>query len=282
VGLVTDLDRHLTEGALVSLSAELKRREQVLAEAGATDIDDDVARGEPVGALPRLVIVIDEFAVLVNELPDSVTGLVGIAQRGRSLGIHLILATQRPSGVVSPEIGANTNLRVALRVTSPAESVDIIEVPDAARISPDTPGVLGVLEGDDPPLDRLLELVNAAAGNLTVVVDDAPLLHGARVAELLEMVARDGPDQGHAMVIAGTAKELLRPLRGCIVEVRQARTGLLHCPESHLHAEVVGARLPRSAVFSQPPRRGILMTAGDPTGVQVPLVPAGEDARASG
>lgn len=87
------------------------------------------------------------------------------------------------------------------------------------------------------------------------------------------MVARDGPDQGHCMVIAGTADELLRPLRGFIVEVRQARTGLLLCPENHLHAEVVGARLPRSAVFSQPPGRGILMTAGGPTAVQVPLMP---------
>ena len=67
--------------------------------------------------MPRLVLVIDEFASLVAELPDFVTGLVDIAQRGRSLGVHLVLATQRPRGVVSPEIRANTNLRIALRVT---------------------------------------------------------------------------------------------------------------------------------------------------------------------
>jgi S-DNA-T family DNA segregation ATPase FtsK/SpoIIIE len=140
VGVVTDLDGHLTERALASLSAELKRRETLLAHGGAKDIDDYVDMGEPVGALPRLLIVIDEFAGLVAELPEFVTGLVGIAQRGRSLGIHLILATQRPSGVVSPEIRANTNLRIALRVTSPAESVDIIDAPDAARITPMTPG----------------------------------------------------------------------------------------------------------------------------------------------
>lgn len=85
VGLVTDLDRHLTERALVSLSAELKQRELVLAEAGATDIDDDVARGEPVDALPRPVIVIDEFAGLVNELPDSVTGLWASPSRAARL-----------------------------------------------------------------------------------------------------------------------------------------------------------------------------------------------------
>lgn len=140
VGVVTDLDGHLTARALESLSAELKRREELLARGGAKDIDDYVTMGEPAGALPRLLIIIDEFAGLVAELPDFVTGLVGIAQRGRSLGIHMVLATQRPSGVVSPEIRANTNLRVALRVTSAAESADVIDAPDAARIMPTTPG----------------------------------------------------------------------------------------------------------------------------------------------
>jgi S-DNA-T family DNA segregation ATPase FtsK/SpoIIIE len=86
------------------------------------------------------MIVIDEFASLVRDLPDFVTGLVGIAQRGRSLGIHLILATQRPSGVVSADIRANTDLRIALRVTDAAESADVIEAPDAASISRAAPG----------------------------------------------------------------------------------------------------------------------------------------------
>ena len=77
---------------------------------------------------------------MVRDLPDFVTGLVNIAQRGRSLGIHLILATQRPSGVVSADIRANTNLRIALRVTDAAESADVIGAPDAASISKSTPG----------------------------------------------------------------------------------------------------------------------------------------------
>src|SRR5581483_3743093 len=85
-------------------------------------------------------IVIDEFASLVRELPEFVTGLVSIAQRGRSLGIHLILATQRPTGVVSAEIRANTDLRIALRVTAAGESTDVIDAPDAARIAKSTPG----------------------------------------------------------------------------------------------------------------------------------------------
>ena len=123
VGMVTDLDAHLVERALVSLSAELTRREHILAAADAKDIEDYTSSQARVGQpsrlepLPRLLIVIDEFASMVRDLPDFVAGLVNIAQRGRSLGIHLILATQRPTGAVSADIRANTNLRIALRVT---------------------------------------------------------------------------------------------------------------------------------------------------------------------
>jgi S-DNA-T family DNA segregation ATPase FtsK/SpoIIIE len=143
VGMVTDLDTHLVARALTSLGAELRRREHLLAVPGAKDIEDYGAlrrRDPSLPAMPRLVLVIDEFASLVAELPDFVTGLVSIAQRGRSLGIHLVLATQRPSGVVSPEIRANTNLRIALRVTDDMESKDVIDAGEAARISKATPG----------------------------------------------------------------------------------------------------------------------------------------------
>ncbi|WP_399887293.1 FtsK/SpoIIIE domain-containing protein [Streptomyces sp. BBFR51] len=143
VGMVTDLDAHLVERALESLGAELKRREHILAAADAKDIEDyqDLVRRDPSHApVPRLLIVIDEFASMVRDLPDFVTGLVNIAQRGRSLGIHLLLATQRPSGVVSPEIRANTNLRIALRVTDGGESSDVIDAPEAGHISKNTPG----------------------------------------------------------------------------------------------------------------------------------------------
>jgi S-DNA-T family DNA segregation ATPase FtsK/SpoIIIE len=144
VGMVTDLDGALVERALASLHAELSRREAVLAQAGAKDIEDHRRLvGQPGGprqVLPRLVIVVDEFASLVEELPDFVGGLVGIAMRGRSLGVHLVLATQRPEGVVSPEIRANTNLRLCLAVTRETESRDVIDSPLAATIARSTPG----------------------------------------------------------------------------------------------------------------------------------------------
>ena len=141
VGMVTDLDGHLTTRALESLGAELRRREHQLADADAKDIEDYLAGRQPGDEpMPRLLIVIDEFAALASELPDFVTGLVDVARRGRSLGVHLILATQRPAGVVSAEIKSNTNLRIALRVTDAGDSDDVIESSAAAQIPKVFPG----------------------------------------------------------------------------------------------------------------------------------------------
>ena len=152
VGMVSDLDGHLTVRALDSLGAELKRREEMLLHAGAKDIEDywDTKRLRPelnLAPMPRLVLIIDEFAAMVADLPDFVNGLIDIARRGRSLGVHLILATQRPAGVVSADIRANTNLRIALRVTSSDESADVIDAPDSAYIAKSTPGRCYVRSG---------------------------------------------------------------------------------------------------------------------------------------
>jgi len=143
VGMVTNLDNRETERALESLDAELKRRELVLKQLGAKDVDDAWDRDAEYAAgngLARLVIVIDEFAELVHELPDFVTGLIRIARVGRSLGVHLILATQRPAGVVSAEMQANVGLRVGLRMVDKADSTEVLGSPESAFISPSTPG----------------------------------------------------------------------------------------------------------------------------------------------
>lgn len=153
LGIVTDLDTHLVERAMDSLSAELRRREHLLAGVGAKDIEDYLLladRDPSMPTLARLVMVIDEFAAMKAELPEFVSGVVNIAQRGRSLGIHLVLATQRPSGAISADIRANTNLRIALRVSDPGESVDILSAPDAVRISKDHPGRGFVRSGATP------------------------------------------------------------------------------------------------------------------------------------
>ena len=137
VGVVTDLDEHLASRALLCLDAELRHREDRLRRAAVSDIAELV---DPDDALPRLLVVIDEFAALAKELPDFIDALVGIAQRGRSLGVHLLLATQRPSGVISESIRANTNLRIALRMQDSVDSIDVIGSAAAAQIGRKQPG----------------------------------------------------------------------------------------------------------------------------------------------
>jgi S-DNA-T family DNA segregation ATPase FtsK/SpoIIIE len=139
VGLVTDLSPHLVRRALTSLAAELRYREHILQRKRAKDLASLEEDGDP-EAPPSLVIVVDEFAALVKEVPDFVDGVVNVAQRGRSLGLHLILATQRPAGVIRDNLRANTNLRVALRMADAADSTDVIGTKVAAGFDPSTPG----------------------------------------------------------------------------------------------------------------------------------------------
>ncbi|MGK0716341.1 FtsK/SpoIIIE domain-containing protein [Leucobacter sp. W1153] len=139
VGLVTDLDPHLARRALASLRAELRRREELLASRGAKDLLTLERQSDP-ATPPALLIVVDEFATLVKDVPEFVEGVVDIAQRGRSLGLHLILATQRPAGVITENLRANTNLRIALRMADAADSSDVIGVSDAASFDPAHPG----------------------------------------------------------------------------------------------------------------------------------------------
>lgn len=139
VGLVTDLTPRLVRRALTSLSAELRHREHLLASHAAKDLMA-LERLGVVEAPPSLVIVVDEFAALVKDVPEFVDGVVNVAQRGRSLGLHLILATQRPAGVIKDNLRANTNLRLALRMADEADSLDVLGSTEAAYFDPALPG----------------------------------------------------------------------------------------------------------------------------------------------
>ena len=139
VGLVTDLSPHLVRRALTSLRAELHHREHLFNRKKAKDLLELEKRRDP-EAPPALVLVIDEFAALAGEVPEFVDGVVDIAQRGRSLGIHLIMATQRPAGVIKDNLRANTNLRVALRMADESDSRDVVGDSVAATFDPSLPG----------------------------------------------------------------------------------------------------------------------------------------------
>jgi len=139
VGLVTDLNPYLVRRVLTSLRAELKRREHLLNDKGKKDLIDLELSGDP-DCPPSLLIVVDEFAALAGEIPEFVDGMVDVAQRGRSLGLHLILATQRPAGVIKDNLRANTNLRIALRMADEQDSTDVLGSPMAAFFSSSIPG----------------------------------------------------------------------------------------------------------------------------------------------
>jgi S-DNA-T family DNA segregation ATPase FtsK/SpoIIIE len=262
VGVLTDLDDHLAGRALRSLDAELKRRERLLRDADAVDLAAYRAAGAAVG-LARLVVVVDEFASLAAELPEFLTALVGVAQRGRSLGVHLVLASQRAAGALRDDIRANTNCRVALRMHTAAESIDVIGAPDAASIPRRRPGQacvrLGPGElvtlqtalvsragpptrrpsvvvwgrGDDPPapqdgatdLARLVTAIAEAARRL-----DVPAPHRPWCDPLpAEVALADLP--GGAMVLADEPDEQRQradrwaPERGHLVVVGPAGSG---------------------------------------------------------
>lgn len=137
VGCLTDLDRHLAERALVALGAELEHRKRAVAGAGHSSFAEWEAAGD---APPRLLVVADEYQEIAQHHRDFMPHLARLAAQGRSLGLHLVLATQRPAGAVTPEIRANVTTTVALRVASVSESQDLLGSGDAARLPIDAPG----------------------------------------------------------------------------------------------------------------------------------------------
>lgn len=139
VGLVTDLSPHMVRRALTSLRAELRYREHLFQRKNAKDLLAMERNADP-DTPPYLVIVVDEFAALATEVPEFVDGVVDVAARGRSLGLHLILATQRPAGVIRGSLRSNTNLRIALRMADTDDSRDILDTPAAAYFDPSIPG----------------------------------------------------------------------------------------------------------------------------------------------
>jgi S-DNA-T family DNA segregation ATPase FtsK/SpoIIIE len=136
VGLITDLDEREANRALASLTAELRHRERTLRDAGARAISDPGGAGE----LPRLVIVVDEFATMLGAFPALHSMFVDIAARGRSLGVHLVLCTQRPAEVLRDALLANCSLRFSLRVNNSADSQAVLGTDAAAHIDAGLPG----------------------------------------------------------------------------------------------------------------------------------------------
>ncbi len=143
-GIITNLDGAAIKRSLVSIESELKRRQAIFAEAskkiGVSNIDiykyqKLYREGTVSEPLQHLFIISDEFAELKTQQPEFMTQLVSAARIGRSLGVHLILATQKPSGVVDDQIWSNSRFRVCLKVQERADSMDMLKRPDAAELT---------------------------------------------------------------------------------------------------------------------------------------------------
>ena len=129
-------DQAAAARVLASVRAEVRRRESLLAHYGG-EIDEywkDRARRPSLPALPRLVMIFDEFARVLEVSPDFLKELVNVAAKGRSLGMHLVLATQSLQGKLSAELKNNIDLRITLRQNEPADSTEVLGVPDAVNI----------------------------------------------------------------------------------------------------------------------------------------------------
>ena len=143
-GTITNLDKSELNRTLISIDSELKRRQskfnEVRDKLGESTIDiykyqkffREKKIDEP---MPHLFIISDEFAELKAQQPDFMDDLISAARIGRSLGIHLILATQKPSGVVNDQIWSNSKFRVCLKVQDKSDSNEMLKMPDAADIT---------------------------------------------------------------------------------------------------------------------------------------------------
>ncbi len=137
-GVITNLGGNATNRALLSINAEIKHRQQLFNDFKVKHIDAYIElyrSGIATEPMPHLLIIADEFAELKKEQPEFVRSLVSAARVGRSLGVNLILATQKPSGVVDDEIWSNTRFRLCLRVADKNDSNEMLKRPDAAYIT---------------------------------------------------------------------------------------------------------------------------------------------------
>jgi len=213
-GMITDLDGAGSRRAVESLRAELRRREAEIAALGAADIAD------PRVSMPRLVIVVDEFAALLQDHGDLAQVFTDVAARGRALGMHLVLGTQRAAGVLREALLANCPLRIALRAADAADSRAVVGVDDAAKLGGDAAsrGIALVRRAGDIAPERT-RIARADEGTIRVARESAERAPAGaivrspwlpplpREVSLDELRARPDAASGPGDVLLGLADE---------------------------------------------------------------------------
>lgn len=171
--------------ALKALQAESKRRQRLFADVGVGKISEyhERHRKNPdrLQPVPRLIIIVDEFAELASQQPDFLAGLVSLARIGRSLGMHLILSTQQPSGVVTDQIWANSRFRLSMKFNKTEDSQAVLKRPDAAYIEQRGRGYLQVGENE------VFDLFQGPYGGIPYEETDPALLARDRELEIIQV-----------------------------------------------------------------------------------------------
>ena len=168
LGTITNLDGSESLRAMASIKSELLRRQQIFSDHGVNHINGYnklFKNGEATIPIPHLFLISDEFAELKKEQPDFMDELISTARIGRSLGVHLILATQKPSGVVDDQIWSNSKFKLALKVQDEGDSREILKTSDAAFIT--QPGRAYLQVGNN----EIYELFQSAWSGATVSED---------------------------------------------------------------------------------------------------------------
>ena len=260
VGVISDLDETAAMRALASLRAELRHRERVLAARAARSIDELPIGDGDERDLARLVIVVDEFAAMVALLPDLHALFADIAARGRSLGVHLILGTQRPAGVVRDAVLANSGLRVSLRVNNRSDSTAVIGDDSAASLPAGRRGRAMLSAAGAEPVEVQVAIaapadVRSAAERWTTPADRRvrrPWLEPLPLRVPFTRVRVAAPGPGHLpFALADRPHEQSQPVIG-------------YSPAAHGHLLVLGAgRSGKSTLICT------LLAGADDAGIEV-------------
>lgn len=168
-GTITNIDGKEIDRSLKSIKAELRKRQELFSQHGVNHIDQYIKKFKEKEAnvpLPHLILIVDEFAELKVEYPDFMAELISAARIGRSLGVHLILATQKPSGVVDDQIWSNSKFKICLKVQDASDSNEMIKVGLAAEIREPGRGYLQVGNNE------IFELFQSAYSGATILEDE--------------------------------------------------------------------------------------------------------------
>lgn len=172
IGAITNIDGREIDRSLLSIKAELRKRQELFAVANVNHIDAYIKlfkKGEVTTPLPHLILVVDEFAELKMDQPEFMKELISAARIGRSLGVHLILATQKPSGVVDAQIWSNSKFKLCLKVQNKEDSNEVLKTPLAAEIK--EPGRAYLQVGNN----EIFELFQSAYSGASTSMDESAI-----------------------------------------------------------------------------------------------------------